>query len=235
MAGRRGRRVDGFPGGVIRPRTRARIGGCLEPTTRRQDVVAFVAIDVADANAVAVRPIADHMLHPGAAAHFEPGLRRAVLLRDDLERPAVVVDVGEHGELHVAAAVTSDLLPERGPAGLAGVLPPGDLPREPRHVGEVGIAITVDVDRHQAEAVDVVAGEPDVAKLVLRPRWCLVPELTRHDVEPAIAVDISDRGGFAGTGIDRVDLEREIRRAALGPCSAATAMPKGSGGKIACV
>ena len=101
------------------------------------------------------------------------------------------------------------------PPALPGVLPPRDLAGEPGHVGEIGIAVAVDVDRHQAEAVDVVAGESDLAKLVLRPGWRLVPELAADEIEPAIAIDVGDGGGFAGAGIDQVRSEWNIGRTAL--------------------
>jgi hypothetical protein len=69
---------------------------------------------------------------------------------------------------------------------------------------------------------------------VLRPGWRLVPVLAADQIEAAIAIDVGDRGRFAGTRIDRVDFEREVRRAA----TLAARPPqcrKGSGGKVACV
>ena len=100
---------------------RARIGGRLEPAARRQDVVALVAVDVAGADAVAVGAIADDVRDPGLVLDFVPGLAGAVLLRDDLLRLAVVVDVGEHRELDVEAVVDRRFLPvPRPPPALPG-------------------------------------------------------------------------------------------------------------------
>ena len=63
-----------------------------------------------------------------------------------------------------------------------------------------------------AEVVDVLADEVQVAEPVLRPRRRLVPVLAGHDVEPAVAIDVGERGGLAGAGIDRMNLETNVGR-----------------------
>src|SRR5262249_43910270 len=63
---------------------------------------------------------------------------------------------------------------------------------------------------------DVVAGEAHFAEAMLRPARRLIPVLPGDDVEPAVAVDVRDRGRLAGSGIDHLNPEGDIRRAALG-------------------
>ena len=220
---RRGRgdgNVDGLPDRMERPVPCARIGRRLEPAARRQDVVALVAVDVARADAVAVGAIADDVRDPGLVLDFVPGLARAVLLREDFLRLAVVVEIDEQRELDVEAFVDrrlpSRIVLARQPA-LAGVAPPRHLLREPGDRHDVGIVVRVDVDHQVAEVVDVLVAEAELAEAVLRPVRRLIPVLARDDVEPPVAVDVGHRGRLAGAQVDRLDPERNIGRAAALP------------------
>jgi len=117
---------------------------------------------------VAVALIADLVRDPRTVLHLVPSLRRAVLLRDDLVGLAIVVHVGEHGELDVEAGVDVRFLPGRC-GRTAGVFPPRDLLREPRDADKVGIPIAVHIDGEVAEVVVVVVREVQLAEPVFRP------------------------------------------------------------------
>ena len=115
-----------------RPVRGARIGRRLQPPSWRQDVVALVAVHVASADAVTVGGRADDMRDPGLVLDFIPGLAGAVLLREDFLRLAVVVEIGDDGELDVEAGMDRRGLPCLALfARLAGVSPPSDLFGEP--------------------------------------------------------------------------------------------------------
>ena len=78
---------DRFPVCVEGPVACPWIGWRFEPPARREDVGALVAVDVSGADAMTVALIADLVRHPGAVLDFVPGLRGAVLLRDDFVAP----------------------------------------------------------------------------------------------------------------------------------------------------
>ena len=94
-----------------RPVAGARIGGGFEPAAGRQDVGPAILIDIAHADPVAVAPVADDVRDECAIPDLVPRLRRTVLLRDHLVRLAVVVHIGEDGELDVEARMNLRLLP----------------------------------------------------------------------------------------------------------------------------
>ena len=82
--------------------SRPRVGGRFQPSLRRQDIVAPVAVEIARANAVAVTLHTHHMPHPLVVLQLVPEDRRAGgarELRKNLERLAVVVQVYEKREL----------------------------------------------------------------------------------------------------------------------------------------
>ncbi len=205
-----------------RPVAGSRIGGCLEPAARREDVVALVAVDVAGADAVPVGRGADDVRDPGLVLDLVPRLPGTVLLGDDLVGLAVVVHVGEGRELDVESFVNRRQLPIA--AGLSRIPPPRHALREPRDRRDVGIVVAVDIDYEVAEVVDVLIAESQLAEAVRYPFLgdveCggLVPVLAGDDVEPAVAVDVGYCRGLAGAAVDCVHPEGDVRRAASLHC-----------------
>ena len=158
---------------------------------------------------------ADDVRDPGLVLDFIPGLAGAVLLREDFLRLAVVVEIGDDGELDVEAGMDRRGLPCLALfARLAGVSPPRDLFGEPGDRHHVGISIGIDVDHQVAEVVDVLVAEAELPEAVFGPCRGLIPVLARDDVEPPVAVDVGHGRRFAGAGIDRLNLERHIGGAA---------------------
>jgi hypothetical protein len=198
---------------VERPTAGARICRRFEPAARCQDVCPPVIINISRPDAVAVAPIADDVSGECALPHLVPRLRCAILLRDDLVRLAVVVDVRQDRELDVEARMDLRFLPGRRRRCAPGILPPGNALREPRHGDDIGIAVAIHVDGQIAEVVDVLLGEIQIAEPVLRPRWRFVPVLARDDIRSPVVVDVGDRGRLARAEIDRVRLERNVGRA----------------------
>ena len=200
-----------------RPIARPRIGGRFEPTTRRQDVVALVAIHIARTNPMSVATVADDVRHPRLVLDFVPRLARAVLLRQHFLGLTVVVDVGEHREFNVEAFVDGLDLPHLVfpcHRSLAWIAPPRYALGEPRDRDDVRKVVGVDVDDQIAEVVDVLIAESELPKAVLRPFGCLIPVLARNDVEPPVAVDVGDRSRLARAIVDSMNTERNIGWAA---------------------
>ena len=201
---------------MIGPRPRAWIGGGFQPAARGQDVIALVAVDVAHADAVPVGAIAHDVLRPTRRSSLRTRLAacRSAARRSPSARPSLSTSASTANST-LPPPLISNSCQRAVPPALPGIFPPGDAAGEPRDVREIRKAITVDVDGHQAEAVDVVAGETDLTKLPLRPARRLVPILTAHEIEAAVAVDVRDRGALARAGVDRMHLEWQIRRPAL--------------------
>ncbi len=198
-----------------RPVPRTRIGRRLEPPAWREDVVALVAVDVARADAVAVRAIAHDVGTqalsltsyqawpvPFSCARIScalPSLSRSTRSANSMLKPSWIVATFQ---------VYSSCL---GSRGLPRIAPPRHFLREPGDRHDIRIVVRVDIDHEVAEVVDVLVAEAELAEAVLRPRRPirraqgrrLVPVLARDDVEAPVAVDVGHRGRLARTRVDR--------------------------------
>lgn len=81
---------------------------------------------------------------------------------------------------------------------------------------DVGVAVSIDVEREIAEVVDVVVGVVDVAEVVLGPGRRFIPTVAGDDVELAVVVDVGKGRGFVVAGIDLRDAEGDVGGASGG-------------------
>src|SRR5262245_47938829 len=105
-----------------------RILWCFEPSTRRQDVISLVAVDITGTNPVPITAVADDVFHPGFVLDLIPRLPGPVLLREDFVRLAIVVEVREDREFNVEARVDYGFVPIALPSRR--IPPPGNLLRK---------------------------------------------------------------------------------------------------------
>jgi hypothetical protein len=187
------------------------VGGSLKPALRGEDVVAAIAVHVADTDAVAVALVADDVLDEFAVDQLEPGGGHvgAIELGEEFLCFAVVVEIDEEGEFGGATVI--DLVHRPRAAGFAGVFEPDDVVGEVGELDDVGPAVAVDIHWQVAEVVDVAAEVVDLAERMPGPVGRLVPAFAGDDVELAVVVEVCHGAGFAISGIDHGDVEGDVR------------------------
>jgi hypothetical protein len=140
----------------------------LEPAVRSEDVSFAVAVDVGDADAVAVLLFVAYVMDFGlATGEGYPEDAGVVVVCENKIGVTVAVDVADGSTLGVVAVSDEVLLPESARwRGFTGVLVPPDTVGYPAGGNEVGEAVMVDVDGPFATVGDELAVYADGAELV---------------------------------------------------------------------
>src|SRR5579863_2741638 len=190
----------------------------LEPAERREDIGLAVAIDVGDADAVAVLGAAAHVMDFGlGAGEVDPQHAFVSVVAKDEVGLAVAVDVGHPAALGFAAV--GDEVPLPLGAQLAGVLPPEDAVGHPADGHHVGQSVVVHVDGPLAAVGGELAERLLLAILVARPlaagrAGILIPVGAAQQVRAAVAVHVEHGNAFGVVGAEAMHREGGLLHAA---------------------
>src|SRR5215472_1236078 len=153
------------------PITAAQVRRCLKPTLRSDDIGAPVAVDITGADAVSPALWADFMPDPGIrgalGCQFVPSQRKILIakLRQELQRFADVENVHQESEFYRRLCLHDVLTP--WPPRVTWILPPAQWLRPIGTADQVGVPVSMNINRQIAQVLQVGVGIGKLAKLVL--------------------------------------------------------------------